>query len=71
MLPTAIQESVAKGKTPVSAALELTKLPKDKQVKTFNDLASSGAKVTAAKVKAKRQETHEATGEGGPHGQRA
>ena len=66
MLPTHIQESVAKGKTPVSAALELTKLPTDKQVKTFDDLASSGGKVTAAKVKEKRQEAHEATGEGGP-----
>ena len=52
MLPTAIQESVANGKTPVSAALELTKLPTDKQVETFNDLAASGEKVTAAKVKA-------------------
>jgi ParB family transcriptional regulator, chromosome partitioning protein len=66
MLPTHIQESVAKGKTPVSAALELTKLPTDKQVKAFDDLASSGGKVTAAKVKEKRQEAHEATGEGGP-----
>jgi ParB/RepB/Spo0J family partition protein len=66
MLPTHIQESVATGKTPVSAALELTKVPTDKQVKTFNELASSGAKITAAKVKEKRQEAHEATGQGGP-----
>ena len=66
VLPTHIQESVASGKTPVSAALELTKLPTAKQVETFNELASSGGKVTAAKVKEKRQETHEATGEGGP-----
>ena len=66
MLPTPIQESVANGKTPVSAALELTKIPSDKQVQTFNDLASTGEKVTAAKVRQKRQETHEATGEGGP-----
>jgi ParB/RepB/Spo0J family partition protein len=66
MLPTAIQESVAKGKTPVSAALELVKLPTDKQVETFDDLASSGEKVTAAKVREKRQEAHEATGQGGP-----
>jgi ParB/RepB/Spo0J family partition protein len=66
MLPTPIQESVASGDTPVSAALELTKLPTDKQVQTFTDLAASGEKVTAAKVKEKRQETHEATGEGGP-----
>ena len=66
MLPTAIQESVAKGKTPVSAALELVKLPTDKQVETFNDLASSGEKITAAKVREKRQEAHEATGQGGP-----
>src|SRR3984885_2641426 len=34
MLPTHIQESVATGETPVSAALELTKLPTNKQVKT-------------------------------------
>ncbi len=66
MLPTAIQESVANGKTPVSAALELVKLPTDKQVKTFNDLAASGEKLTAAKVRQKRQEAHEATGQGGP-----
>jgi ParB/RepB/Spo0J family partition protein len=66
MLPAYIQESVANGKTPVSAALELTKLPTAKQVETFNELASSGGKVTAAKIKEKRQETHEATGEGGP-----
>jgi ParB family transcriptional regulator, chromosome partitioning protein len=66
MLPTHIQESVAKGKTPVSAALELTKVPTDKQVKTFDELASSGGKITAAKIKEKRQEAHEATGQGGP-----
>jgi hypothetical protein len=66
MLPSSIQASVASGDTPVSAALELVKLPTDKQVETFNDLASSGEKVTAAKVRQKRQEAHEATGQGGP-----
>jgi ParB/RepB/Spo0J family partition protein len=66
MLPTHIQESVANGKTPVSAALELTKLPSAKQVETFNELTSSGGKITAAKVKEKRQEAHETTGQGGP-----
>ena len=66
MLPTAIQDSVANGKTPVSAALELVKLPTDKQVSVFDDLTACGGKVTAAKVRQKRQETHEATGEGGP-----
>jgi ParB/RepB/Spo0J family partition protein len=66
MLPTPIQESVANGKTPVSAALELVKLPTDKQVSVFDDLAASGGKLTAAKVRQKRQERHEATGEGGP-----
>ena len=35
-------------------------------METFNDLAASGEKVTAAKVRQKRQETHEATGQGGP-----
>ena len=54
------------GKTPVAAALELVKLPTDKQVETFNDLAASGEKITAAKVREKRQEAHEATGQGGP-----
>src|SRR5438270_4924404 len=66
MLPTPIQESVASGDTAVSAALELVKLPTDKQVETFNDLAASGEKITAAKVRQKRQEAHEATGQGGP-----
>jgi hypothetical protein len=66
MLPTPIQDGVASGKLPVSAALELTKLPGEKQVQTFNDLASSGEKLTATKVRQKRQEAHEATGEGGP-----
>src|SRR3954451_5232790 len=66
MLPTPIQESVANGKTSVSVALELAKLPTARQVETFSDLASSGEKVTATKVRQKRQETHEATGEGGP-----
>src|SRR5258707_220592 len=64
MLPTAIQASVASGQTPVSAALELVKLPNDQQVAVFNSL--EGEKITVSKVKAKRQEVHEATGEGGP-----
>lgn len=66
MLPTAIQESVATGETPVSAAIELVKLPTDQQIKVFETLTDGGEKVTAARVKAKRQEAHEATGEGGP-----
>jgi hypothetical protein len=66
MLPIVIQDSVASGDTPVAAALELIKLPTDKQVETFNDLAVSGEKITAAKVREKRQEAHEATGKGGP-----
>jgi ParB/RepB/Spo0J family partition protein len=66
MLPTAIQASVARGETPVSAALELVKLPGDQQVAVFDALAHGGEKITANKVKAKRQEVHEATGEGGP-----
>src|SRR5437764_10194469 len=51
MLPAKVQDGVASGKLPVSAALELTKLPGDKQVETFNGLAASGEKVTAAKVR--------------------
>ena len=62
MLPTAIQESVAKGKTPVSAALELVKLPTDKQVETFDDLASSGEKITAAKASRNPVSDHRKSG---------
>jgi len=65
VLPTPIQESVAAGKTPVSAALELAKLPSDQQIKVFDSLGGEGEKITAARVKQKRQEAHEATGEGG------
>ena len=56
---------MASGKTPVSAALELVKLPADQQIKVFEP-AQGGEKITAAKVRQKRQETHHATGEGGP-----
>jgi hypothetical protein len=66
MLPTAIQASVANGQTPVAAALELIKLPSDQQVAVFDSLAQGGEKITAARVRQKRQETHESTGEGGP-----
>src|SRR5262249_38714123 len=59
MLPTAIQESVSAGQTPVSAALELTKLPGDQQIKVFDSLTGEGERITAARVKAKRQEAHE------------
>src|SRR4051794_24936114 len=52
MLPTAIQESVASGVTPVSAALELVKMPTDQQVAVFDALAQVGEKITASKVKA-------------------
>ena len=66
MLPSAIQASVASGQTPVTAALELVKLPTDQQVTVFDALAHGGEKITAAKVRRKRQEAHEETGEGGP-----
>jgi ParB/RepB/Spo0J family partition protein len=68
MLPPPIQASVASGETPVSAALELAKLPGDKQVAVFDALAEGGEKITATKVKQKRQEVHEQTGQGGPVG---
>src|SRR4051812_40258197 len=58
MLPAEIQASVASGETPVSAALELAKLPGDQQIKVFETLAEGGQKLTAAKVKARRQEAH-------------
>src|SRR4051795_415505 len=66
MLPTSIQASVASGQTPVSAALELVKLPTDQPAAVFDSLSQGGGKITASKVKAKRQEVDEATGEGGP-----
>ena len=66
LLPSAIQASVARGLTPVAAALELAKLPGDQQVAVFDALAQGGEKITASRVKSKRQEVHEATGEGGP-----
>ena len=66
MLDSKIQESVAAGKTPVSAALELAKLPGDQRIKVFETLTEGDEKITAARVKQKRQEAHEATGEGGP-----
>lgn len=66
ILPSTIQESVASGQTPVSAALELVKLPGDQQIRVFETLAEGGEKITASKVRGKRQEAHEATGEGGP-----
>ena len=53
-------------KDPRLCRLGIDQVPTDKQVKTFNELASSGGKVTAAKIKEKRQEAHEATGQGGP-----
>jgi len=66
MLPSAIQGSVASGQIPVAAALELVKLPADQQAAVFDALAQGGERITASRVKAKRQEVHEATGEGGP-----
>src|SRR3954471_3961976 len=66
MLPAKAQASVANGETPVSAALELVKLPTDQQAAVFDSLSQGGEKITASKVKAKRQEVHESTGEGGP-----
>jgi ParB/RepB/Spo0J family partition protein len=66
MLPSDIQASVASGQTPVSAALELAKLPSDQQVVVFDALAQGGEKITASKVRSKRQDVHEKTGEGGP-----
>lgn len=66
MLPSVVQASVANGQTPVSAALELVKLPGNQQAAVFDALAQGGEKITASKVRAKRQVTHEETGEGGP-----
>ena len=66
MLPSVIQESVANGRTPVAAALELVKLPPEQRVGVFNSVAEGGGKITAARVKEKCQQVHEATGTGGP-----
>ena len=46
--------------------MELTKLPADQQVAVFDALTQGGEKITAAKVRSKRQEAHEETGRGGP-----
>src|SRR3954454_11214361 len=48
MLPSSIQGSIASGVTPVSAALELVKLPGDQQVAVFDSLSQGGEKVTAS-----------------------
>ncbi len=66
MLPAKVQASVASGQTPVAAALEIVKLPGEQQAAVFDALNNSGERITAAKVRARRQETHEATGQGGP-----
>lgn len=66
MLPAKVQASVASGATPVSAALELVKLPTDQQAAVFDVLAQGGEKITANKVKQKRQEIHETAGSGRP-----
>ena len=66
MLPSKIQASVASGETPVSAALELAKLPIGQQAAVFDSLAQGGDKISLSKVRQKRQTVHEATGEGDP-----
>lgn len=66
MLPAPIQESVANGELGVSAAIELAKLQPETREEAFEELASSGDKITIAKVREKRQKAHEKTGEGNP-----
>lgn len=66
MLPTPIQASVANGKTPVSAAIELVKVPSDQQIAVFDSLAQNGEKITANKVREHRQRANETTGQGDP-----
>lgn len=66
MLPTAVQASVASGQTPIGAALEIARLPSEQQATVFDSLSGSGEKITASKVRQKRQEVHETTGTGGP-----
>lgn len=66
MLPAPIRASVASGATPVSAALELVKLPTDQQIAVFDSLAESGEKITATKVREQRQRVRDETGQGGP-----
>lgn len=65
MLPSVVQASVAAGETPVTAAMELTKLPTKEQAKVFNAAKASGEKLTAAKIKGVRRATQAKTG-GGP-----
>ncbi|WP_435018560.1 ParB/RepB/Spo0J family partition protein [Tundrisphaera sp. TA3] len=66
MLPGKVQASVASGQTTVAAALELVKTPSNQQVEVFEALVNGGERITAAKVRQRRQETHEATGAGDP-----
>lgn len=64
MLPSKIQASVAAGDLAVSAALELSRLPTNQQISTFNKLKEGGEKVTAANLKSRRREIQRETGEG-------
>lgn len=64
MLPAPVQASIASGETPISAAMELTKLPGFDQVKVFNAAKASGEKLTVEKVKKERRATQEKTGKG-------
>lgn len=64
MLPAAIQASVAAGETPVTAAIELTKLPGKEQAKVFNAAKASGEKLTAKVVKRERRATQGKDGGG-------
>jgi ParB/RepB/Spo0J family partition protein len=64
MLPAHVQESVANGHTPLNAAVELTKLPRDQQVAVFDEAKASGEKLTATKVKAQRRQNQQASGKG-------
>lgn len=67
MLPSVIQDGVASGQVQVSAALEIGKIGSEREQKAvFDELAAGGEKVTAQKVRERRRESHETTGEGGP-----
>lgn len=64
MLPKPIRDGVSNGHVPVSAAVELTKLPVEHQTAVFNEATEGGEKLTVARVKAKRREVQQETGNG-------
>jgi len=58
-LPTKIQDSVSKGKTAVTAALEIAKEPPEKHIEMFESSKDANGKVTVEAVKNRARETRQ------------